>query len=57
LADTAKTERLFTKEQLAGDEHFSDYRDIIYAIMSEEEKCSVKGIDKKINAFLSKKIN
>ncbi|GEM_PF-2645437 len=57
MADTAKTERLFTKEQLAGDEHFSDYRDIIYAIMSEEEKCSVKGIDKKINAFLSKKIN
>lgn len=56
LEENAK-EAVFTREQLAADDNFKDYADIIYALMSEGERCSERTLNRKITRFLSKKIN
>lgn len=54
MEETAK-EKLFTREQFIKNDDFSDYRDLICALMAEDEKCSVKALNKRITAFLSRK--
>ena len=56
MEDTNK-EKLFTRAQLIADKNFEGHRDIICALLAEDEMCSVRGLNRKITAFLSKKTN
>jgi len=57
LTEETKTEKLFTRERLMSDEQFADYRDIVEAVMPKDARWSVKALNKKITAFLSRKTN
>lgn len=56
LEENAK-EAVFTREQLAVNDNFKDYADIIYALIPKGEGCSEKALNRKITRFLSRKIN
>lgn len=49
-AKTAKTE--FTKEQLLTSEKFRNKRDLINAILADDEKYSVAAVEEKIKKFM-----
>lgn len=48
--ETAKTE--FTKEQLLASEKFRDKRDLISALLTDEENYSIAAVEEKINNFM-----
>lgn len=47
----------FTKEQLLKSERFKDKRDLINAILTDNEKYSSAAVEEKINNFMEGQVN
>lgn len=48
-------EKVFTREQLLKSKRYESYRDLLCALVDENESCTLKETDKRIAAFLSRK--
>lgn len=46
----------FTKEQIVNSKKYIKYRDLLNAILKNEEKYTLKDIDKKIEKFMKGKV-
>lgn len=47
----------FTKEQLLKSERFKDKRDLINALLTDNEKYSLAAVEEKINNFMEGQVN
>lgn len=51
-----KTEKKYSRRQFLKDERYIGYRDLVNALMGEDERLTAKELDKRISKFLNKKL-
>lgn len=56
IADTGKVEHKFSKKQLTASKRFRDRRDILEALLNDQELYTVKSVEEKIESYMKGKV-